>query len=58
MGESEDCVTDLRCGVRGTTGLYVVDAATIPRVPRSNTHILVMAFAERVAAQLSGRATL
>jgi choline dehydrogenase len=56
MGESEDSVLDLNCAVRETTGLYVVDAASIPRVPRSNTHILVMAFAERMAALLRGHA--
>ncbi|MAG31647.1 MAG: hypothetical protein CL908_12235 [Deltaproteobacteria bacterium] len=53
MGTEESSVTDPGCRVRGTSGLYVIDAATIPRVPRSNTHILVVALAERTASMLS-----
>ncbi|MCB9725139.1 MAG: GMC family oxidoreductase N-terminal domain-containing protein [Spirochaetaceae bacterium] len=52
MGEDDGAVTDLACCVRGTRGLYVADASTIPRVPRSNTHVIVVALAERVAAAL------
>ena len=53
MGDSDDAVTDTRCAVRGTSGLFVIDASTIPRVPRSNTHILIVALAERAAALLA-----
>ena len=48
-------VTDPSCRVRGVDGLFVVDASTIPRVPRSNTHLVVVALAERAAALLSER---
>jgi len=53
MGAEETAVTDLECRVRNTKGLYVIDAATIPRVPRSNTHILIVALAERAADRLA-----
>jgi choline dehydrogenase len=36
--------------VHGITGLRIIDAAIAPTVPRSNTHILVTAMAEHVAA--------
>lgn len=54
MGEpgQEDCVVDPDCRVRGTQGLYVVDASVVPTVPRSNTNILVMATAERAAERM------
>jgi len=56
MGDEATSVTDPSCRVRGVDGLFVVDASTIPRVPRSNTHLVVVALAERAAAKLSGRA--
>ena len=58
MGADETSVADLHCRVRGTEGLYVIDGSTIPRVPRSNTHIVIMALAERAAALLTGQASL
>ena len=57
MGEGEDAPVDLDLRVRGTEGLYVIDGSTIPRVTRSNTHIVISALAERAAAALGGRAT-
>ena len=54
MGEGEDAPLDLDLRVRGTEGLYVIDGATIPRVTRSNTHIVIAALAERGAAMLRG----
>jgi choline dehydrogenase len=57
MGDEATSVTDPSCRVRGVDGLFVVDASTIPRVPRSNTHLVVVALAERAAAELSGSAT-
>ena len=54
MGEGEDAPVDLDLRVRGTEGLYVIDGATIPRVTRSNTHIVIAALAERGAAMLRG----
>jgi choline dehydrogenase-like flavoprotein len=50
-------VTDPSGAVRGVEGLYVVDASSIPRVTRSNTHIVTVALAERAAARLAGRET-
>jgi choline dehydrogenase len=56
MGEdAATSVTDPACRVRGIEGLYVIDASTIPRVTRSNTHIVTVALAERAAAMLAGR---
>ena len=58
MGETEASVIDTHCAVRGASQLYVIDGASVPRVPRSNTHILIVALAERAAALLAGRASL
>ncbi|MBW1883146.1 MAG: GMC family oxidoreductase N-terminal domain-containing protein [Deltaproteobacteria bacterium] len=49
MGESEDSVVDSACRVRGIEGLRVVDTSVVPSVPRSNTNLLAVALAERVA---------
>ncbi len=57
-GDDAPSVTDTHCRVRGTSGLYVIDAATIPRVPRSNTHIVIVALAERAAALLTQQTSL
>jgi choline dehydrogenase len=43
-------VVDPRCCVHGVDGLRVVDASIVPTVPRSNTHMLVVALAENIAA--------
>jgi choline dehydrogenase-like flavoprotein len=58
MGDDDTSVTDTHCRVRGTRGLYVIDGATIPRVPRSNTHIVIVALAERAAALLTEQTSL
>jgi choline dehydrogenase len=42
-------VVDTSCRVLGVERLYVVDASSIPTVPRSNTNLAVMAVAERFA---------
>ena len=55
MGTDESDPVDLDLRVRGTDGLYVIDGATIPRVTRSNTHIVIAALAERAAAMLRGQ---
>ena len=54
MGTADDvgAVVDPRCAVRGTSGLHVVDASIVPCVPRTNTHILTVAVAERAAELL------
>lgn len=46
-------VVDHRCRVVGHDGLWVCDASVLPFVPRANTHLPVMALAERVAAMLN-----
>ena len=58
MGEGADDPVDLDLRVRGTDGLFVIDGATIPRVTRSNTHIVIAALAERGAALLRGNETI
>jgi len=58
MGSEETAPLDLELRVRGTEGLFVVDGAAIPRVTRSNTHIAIVALAERAAAMLRGQETL
>ncbi|MFO0688129.1 MAG: GMC family oxidoreductase N-terminal domain-containing protein [Myxococcota bacterium] len=57
MGADAASVVDPSCRVRGVEGLFVVDASTIPRVTRSNTHIVTVALAERAAAMLAGKAS-
>ena len=52
MGDGAEAPVDADCRVRDTQGLYVVDASAIPRVPRSNTHLVVMALAEAASARL------
>jgi choline dehydrogenase len=51
MGDFDDpqSVVDPELRVRGVDGLLIVDASIIPKVPRSNTHIVVTALAERAA---------
>jgi len=39
------------CRVFGLEGLSVIDASVIPRIPSANTHLAVIALAERIAAQ-------
>jgi choline dehydrogenase len=58
MGADEASPIDLELAVRGAEGLFVIDGASIPRVSRSNTHIVIAALAERAAAMLSGREVL
>ncbi len=49
MGTGDDAVVDPACRVRGVDRLRVVDASVFPRVPRANTHLAVLAVAERAA---------
>lgn len=46
-------VVDGQCRVVHHEGLWVCDASVLPFVPKANTHLPVMALAERVAAGLS-----
>lgn len=47
-------VVDADCRVLGFDGLRVIDASVIPEVPRANTHLMVLALAEHMAARLVG----
>ena len=51
MGREDDptAVLDPLCRVKGVAGLRVVDASVFPSVPRANTHLCVLAVAERAA---------
>jgi choline dehydrogenase len=49
MGLGDDAVVDPLCQVRGVRALKVVDASVFPRVPRANTHLMVLATAEVIA---------
>jgi choline dehydrogenase len=59
MGRPGDpgAVTDAAGRVMGLQGLWCMDASVIPRVPSANTHLAVIALAERLAAGFrAGRA--
>ena len=45
-------VVDRDARVRGFENVYVADASIMPTVPRANTHLSVLAIAERVAESL------
>jgi choline dehydrogenase len=45
-------VVDGSGAIRGTEGLYAADASIIPTIPRANTHLTVLAIAERLARSL------
>ena len=46
-------VVDRDLRVHGVENLYVGDAAVMPSIPRANTHLSVLAIAEKLAATLS-----
>jgi len=52
MGRDDDpdAVVDDRGRVRGLEGLWIMDASVIARVPSANTHLAVIALAERLCA--------
>jgi choline dehydrogenase-like flavoprotein len=55
MGTGDDSVVDPLCRVHGIGRLRVVDASVFPGVPRANTHLAVLAVAERAADLIRGR---
>ena len=59
MGEPDDPhrVVDPECRLQGVGNVRVVDASVIPTVPRSNTNIVVIALAERMAELMSESST-
>jgi choline dehydrogenase len=52
MGRADDpqAVVDAAGRVRGLDGLWLMDASVMARVPSANTHLAVIALAERLAA--------
>ncbi|MER5217337.1 GMC oxidoreductase [Streptomyces sp. NPDC002838] len=52
-GHDPSAVTDTRAAVRGVDGLHVVDASTMPGIPRANTNLPTLMLAERFAAAWS-----
>ncbi len=54
MGPVGEGVVDAACRVHGVERLRVVDASVLPRVPRANTHLTVLAVAERAAEVIRG----
>jgi choline dehydrogenase len=59
MGRDGDptAVVDATGAVFGLAGLSVIDASIIPRIPSANTHLCVIALAERLAADWKARRT-
>ncbi len=53
MGTDATSVVDQTLKVRGTRGLYVVDASILPTIPSSPTNALVIAMAELAAERLA-----
>ncbi len=49
---SVDAVVDGNGRLHASTNVYVADASIMPSIPRANTHLLVLAVAERVAELL------
>jgi choline dehydrogenase-like flavoprotein len=57
MGPANDplAVVDARGLVRGYANVWIADASIIPSIPRANTHLPVIAVAERIADLLAER---
>ena len=54
MGIDDAAPVDENLQVRGTKGLYVIDASIIPEIPSCPTNALVVAIAELAATRLVG----
>jgi len=50
-----DAVCDPQLRVRGVTGLRVVDASVLPRIPHGPPMASIIAVAERAADMIQGR---
>jgi choline dehydrogenase-like flavoprotein len=49
-----DAVVDHNGCLQGFANLFVADASIMPTIPRANTHLPVLAVAERMAEILQG----
>ena len=49
-----DAVVDPTCRVRGSDNVFIADASIMPTILRANTHLLVLAVAERIAGRPRG----
>ena len=58
MGNTEDCVVDEECRVRGIAGLRVVDASVMPAIVSGNTNAPTIMIAEKVSDLIRGKAAL
>jgi len=58
MGDGEDAVVGPDLAVRGTRGLYVVDASVIPRITTGPVNAAIIAIAERAGDMIAGRTPL
>jgi choline dehydrogenase len=54
-GDDPDAVVDGAGRVRGVEALWIMDASAMARVPSANSHLAVIALAERLAAGFPGR---
>jgi 5-(hydroxymethyl)furfural/furfural oxidase len=56
MGRADDplAVTDSEGRVRGVAGLRVVDASTMPSLPRANTNLATLMLAEKISDAILG----
>lgn len=54
MGDDDASVVDSSLKVRGTEGLYVIDASVMPEVPSCPTNALTVAMAELAASRMAG----
>ena len=57
MGPESDAgaVVDASGRLHGSANVYVADASIMPTIPRANTHLPVIAIAERIADLLRER---
>ena len=57
MGRPDDptAAVDASGGVLGLSGVSCFDASVIPRIPSANTHLAVIALAERLSAEFRSR---
>ena len=55
MGHDEQSVVDGTLALRGTSGLFVVDASVIPTLPSGPINASVLALAETWCALIRGK---